>query len=254
MQYNIAFDTSQLTFITTANNLYINFVEPFIYFCKASNPGCKIEIWVDDPNAVAHINDSNVRIHQLPTNYHVATYRYIVTPTYKTRHYYITDIDIMHTELIQPFHALQMQQTGLPFSNVVRTKKGTNSAERMSGLHFVKDEWYHATRNIRPSIEPKGQDEEMLYLITSKVYDVKAIPRGLANRPVQGMHCSVGRNPREKVAWELTSQRTAFIQEHIIKSKTTFNEFFEKNVVRPLLSDKVIDKLKKRGKITCYLK
>lgn len=249
MQYTVTFDTSDLTFITTANNLYINFAEPFVHFCKVSNPGCKIELWVDNVDAIAHLREQNVRIHQLPTDYHVATYRYIVTPTFKTKHYYITDIDIMHTELIQPFHILQMQKTGLPFSNVVREKKGERSAERLSGLHFVKDEWYEKTKNIRPSIEPKGQDEEMLYQIASKAYDIKAIPRGLGNRPVQGMHCSVGRNPREKIAWELTSQRVAYIKEHVIKSTTTFNKFFEQKVIRPLLSDKVVDKLKKRGQL-----
>lgn len=249
MRHTVTFDTEQLTFITTANNLYINFVEPFIYFCKVSNPGCNIEIWVDDLDAVSHIRDSKVRIHRLPTNYHVATYRYILTPTIQTKHYYITDIDIMHTEFIQPFHILQMQKTGLPFSNVVRHRKGEHSAERLSGLHFVKDEWYDATKNIRPGIQPKGQDEEMLYQIASKAYDITTVPRGLGNRPVQGMHCSVGRNPREKVSWELTSQRIEYIKEHIIKSGTMFNDFFEKSVIRPLLSDKVIDKLKKRGQL-----
>ena len=48
MKYNLNFDTSDLTFLTTANKSYLNFIEPFIKFCQESNPGCKIEIWVDD--------------------------------------------------------------------------------------------------------------------------------------------------------------------------------------------------------------
>lgn len=238
----VSFDPRDLTFITTANNLYINFVEPFVKFCKTSNPGCKIEIWVDKPSEIK-FTDPDVKIHQLPTDYHVATYRYILTPTWETKFYYITDIDIMHTEFVQPFHLLHMQEIGLPFSNIIRNKKGQTT--RMSGLHFVKKEWYEQTQNIRPGIEPKGQDEEMLYEIASKAYDISRVTKGLANRPVQGIHCSVGRNPRDKEAWELTSQRSAYFA-NVINKHGTFNNFFEEKVCKPIMGEKTIDKLKKR--------
>jgi hypothetical protein len=242
----VSFDPRDLTFITTANNLYVNFVEPFIYFCKISNPGCKIEIWVDDLNAVSKINDPDVRIHQLPNTHHVATYRYILTPTWETNYYYITDIDIMHTEFVQPFHLMLMQETGLPFSNIIRNKKGQYT--RMSGLHFVKSQWYEDTKNIRPRIEPKGQDEEMLYQIANSIYDLGKVTRGLANRPVQGIHCSVGRNPRDKQSWELTSQRSAYFVDAILK-RGTFNPWFEEKVCRPLIGEDTFDKMRKRRKI-----
>lgn len=245
MKRSLTFDPSELTFVVTANNDYNFFIEPFIAFCNESNPGCNIEIWTDDPTKFDY-SAYNVKINLLPSNYHVATYRYILEPSFNTKYTYISDIDIMHTELIQPFHLLHMQETKLPFSNVRRTNKGRTT--RMSGLHFVEtQEWYSKTRDIRKNIAPTGQDEEMLFQIVNSVYDMSKVSNGLANRPVQGIHCSVGRNPRKpyaSVGWEITSQKAAFF-ENVIKKYGVFNEFFETNVCRPLMGEKTITRIKK---------
>lgn len=245
MKYITAFDTSDLTFITTANFAYVNFVEPFIHYCRLSNPGCYIEIWVDNLDSVKHITrDSKLKIHQLPSEYHVATYRYILTPTFDTPFYYITDVDIMHTEFVQPFHLLEMQRTSLPFSNIIRHAK-PGKPRRLSGLHFVKKKWYNDTRAVRARTEPRGQDEEMLFEIADSVYNMSMVPRGLGHRPVHGMHCSVGKNPRDKIAWELTSQRVAYIQEETLRSNTVFNDWFAEKVLRPLLGEKLMARVSK---------
>jgi hypothetical protein len=211
MKIDLSFDTAELTFCTTANKKYLNFVEPFIAFCTESNPDCKIEIWVDSPSKFT-VENSNVRIHQLPKNYHVATYRYVLEPSFQTLHTYITDIDIMHTEYVQPFHITHMNQTGLPFSNIRRDKKGRTN--RLSGLHFVETiPWYQKTKETREKIIPKGQDEEMLFQIVDSVWNITDVSNGLANRPVHGIHCSTEgkpRNPYSKLGWEITSQKVAF--------------------------------------------
>lgn len=245
MKYSLSFDPSDLTFVVTANNNYNFFIEPFIAFCNESNPGCNIEVWTDKPEDFNYTN-SNVKINLLPTNYHVATYRYIVEPSFKTKYTYISDIDIMHTELVQPFHLLHMQETGLPFSNIRRTNKGRTT--RMSGLHFVKtEEWFLKTKPIRDIVTPNGQDEEMLFQIVDSVYDMNKVSKGLSNRPVHGIHCSVGRTPRKlyaSVGWEITSQKVAFF-ENVIKKYGVFNKFFETNVCEPLLGKKTLTRIKK---------
>jgi hypothetical protein len=245
MKYSLTFDPSDVTFVVTANNNYNFFIEPFIAFCNESNPGCNIEIWSDNIDDFNY-NSKNVKINLLPPNYNVATYRYILEPSIKTKYTYISDIDIMHTELIQPFHLLHMQETDLPFSNIRRTNKGRTT--RMSGLHFVESEkWYSTTKSMRENISPNGQDEEMLFQIVQSCYDMNKVSHGLSKRPVHGIHCSVGRNPRSpyaSVGWEITSQKIAFF-EHVIKKYGVFNSFFETNVCQPLLGQKTITRIKK---------
>lgn len=246
MKYNLLFNTEDLTFVTTANNNYNFFIEPFIKFCQESNPGCKVEIWSDASNIFNYLSDKNVRIHLLPKDYHVATYRYILEPTFLSKYVYISDIDIMHTELIQPFHLIHMHQTGLPFSNIRRTNKGRTN--RMSGLHFVEREfWYSKTKDIRAAIQPNGQDEEMLFEITKSICNINEISQGLANRPVQGIHCSVAHNPRNpysSVGWEITSQKVAFF-ENVVKKYGFFNDFFKEKVCVPLLGSKTLARIQK---------
>lgn len=247
MQVNLSYNTEDLTFLTTCNRDYHKFVDPFIHFCKLSNPGCKIEIWAENPDILKHIKDADVRIHQLPLTYHVATYRYIAEPTFATKYTYITDIDIMHTEVVQPFHIKHMQDTGLPFSNIRRNKKG--QTERLSGLHFVDTKiWYNATATIRPTIEPKGQDEHMLFTIAKSVFDINKVSKGLSNRPIHGIHCSVGRNAREPYSskgWELTSQKLAVLVDEVNKVGM-FNKFFEDRVCRKVIDPILCNQIAKR--------
>lgn len=247
MQYDFSFDTKDLTFLTTCNGAYHNFVAPFIHFCKVSNPGCKIEIWAEKPDTLKFLNVPNVKIHQLPLEYHVATYRYIAEPTHRTKHTYITDIDIMHTELVQPFHLQHMKETGLCFSNIQRIKKG--EVGRLSGLHFVEtDTWYDLTSRIRSEIEPKGEDERMLFDIAGSICQIEKVSKGLSKRPIHGIHCSAGRNaraPYSSKGWEITSQKLDILREEILKVGM-FNEWFETNVCSKLYDKKIISKINKR--------
>lgn len=247
MKYDLSFDSSDLTFLTACNNNYVNFVKPFIHFCKSSNPNCKIEIWIDDPTSVNFIEDLNIRIHKLPEGMHPAKYRFLAVPTFKTKHTYITDIDILYTELVQPFHILHMAETGLPFSNVVRNKKGETF--RLTGLHFVDTEiWYNDTQRHIPITElktSKGGDEHILFQKANQAYDLSKASRGLSKRPIHGIHCSVGRNPREPARWELTSQKLAMLNDEICKVGM-FNKFFEDNVCRKVIDPSLCDKLAAR--------
>lgn len=232
MKYNLNFDTSDLTFLTACDKKYLNFIEPYVYFADLSNPGCHFEIFVPDKSEVK-TNNPNVTFNNLP-NGHSDVLRYIVEPTKPTRYTYITDIDILHTELVQPFHINFIEKTGNTFSNVKRTNKN----ERMSGLHFVEtDKWYKDTEKARGDASKTGQDEHTLYKIIKQAYPNAILSESLMNRPVHGIHCSVGRTIYDIPGWEVTSQRLAFFNE-ALKNSPEFNNWFTINVTNKLLPPK----------------
>jgi len=195
MRYTLDYNTADLTFLSCCNGHYLNFVEPFIYFAKKSNPGCKIELFVPQPEIFKKQKD--VIFHKLPKG-RADVLRYIVEPTTNTKHTYICDIDIMHTEHVQPFHILHMEETNLPFSNIYRT----NKIDRLSGLHFVESEkWYAETKSARSKAPIKGQDETILHNITRETYPNAVFSEGLSKRPIHGIHVSVGRPIYDIPGW-----------------------------------------------------
>mgnify|MGYP000090569126 CR=1 FL=1 len=231
MKFSLDYDTSDLTFFSCCDGHYLNFVEPFIYFAKKSNPGCKIELYVTDPDKFR--SQENVTFNRLPKG-RADVLRYILEPIEKTQHTYICDIDIMHTEHVQPFHLLHMQETNLTFSNIYRT----NKVNRLSGLHFVEtSSWYSDTALARSKAPIKGQDETILHDITRASYPDVKFSLGLSKRPIHGIHVSVGRPIYDIPGWEVTSDKLTYFKETIEESGE-FNPWFTENVVNKLLPSK----------------
>jgi hypothetical protein len=232
MKIDLNFDTADLTFLTCATGKYLNFIDPFIFFAKRSNPNCHIEIFVSDPNLMKKY--PNVTFNSLP-NGKADTLRYIVEPTNKTKYTYITDIDILYTELVCPFHLIYMKNE-FTFSNIVRT----NKTNRMSGLHFVlTDQWYFDTKQARSEANVNGQDENELYKIVKKTYPQINLSSGLGSRPVHGIHCSFGRAIYKVPGWEITAQKLAYFDD-ALKESPKFCEWFYTNVANKILKNQDI--------------
>jgi len=231
MNFNINVNTDELNIISCVSKNYKNFVEPFIAFCNESNPGIHIELWIDNPDKFSKFENEKIKIHKLPIK-NASAYRYIVEPTLKTKYTYISDIDILYTEIILPFHLIQIKKTGLPFSNIVRKNE-----LRLSGLHFVDSEaWYRDTQKTRKNLEKLYHDEKMLYHIASENYDISKVPVGLVNRPVHGIHCSTEGKPRDPYSafgWEITGQKIAMF-DYVVERYGLFNEYFEEKIYKPL--------------------
>ncbi len=228
MQVNLNFNTNELTFLTCADGKYLQFIEPFIYFARKSNPDCHIEFFVPDSYtpSTTHVN---VTFNVLP-NGRADTLRFIVEPTHKTKYTYITDIDILYTELVCPYHLIQMETEGHTFSNIQRT----NRKDRLSGLHFVNTElWYRDTMQARKQANPNVQDENVLYNIVKQTYPHATLKQGTAYRPVHGIHCSLNR-PDIRDGWELTGQKLIYFLE-AIQDAPDFGEWFQNNVTQRLV-------------------
>lgn len=80
-----------------------------------------------------------------------ASMRFLVEPDTDCPYIFITDIDMMpirQEPSIFKFHVDEMEQSGLCYSNSVRGSEPLG-AHRVTGLHFVNQEWYKKTRQIR---------------------------------------------------------------------------------------------------------
>lgn len=224
---------NDVTFLTCIDSYYNNFVLPFCYFANNSNPGCNIEIFAKN---LEHIDQEklpeNANLYSLPTG-EADTLRYILSPKKQTKYTYITDIDILHTEKVIPFHLDIMHTYNTTFSNIVRT----NKKNRLSGLHFVETEkWYNDTQTARKKANVNGQDENELYKITKITYPNFQIPQGLWARPVHGIHCSLGRQNiyDPSLGWELNSQRLEFFKK-VLNESPDFGEWFNNKVTKRII-------------------
>jgi hypothetical protein len=121
-------DNSNLCIVTAAQGEYKQYA-PFFMFC-AKKTGCK--------DFKVHLINDN----EMP--YSAACKRFLLRPGIDAEYYYITDVDMMlipEGESIVDFHVKEMNKTGLCYSNTPR-KNERRGAERLTGLHFCKREWY----------------------------------------------------------------------------------------------------------------
>ncbi len=222
--------SENLTFLVCADGEYKNFVWPFVFFARLSNPGAKIEICLDDVSGFSGCDWLNfVSLGKGRPD----VFRFCHEPGFDTEFVYICDIDILHTEDVVSFHLGALTENS--FDNVERT----NRAQRMSGLHFVRrHEWYKRTREARRVANIFGQDENELHKIVKTAYPSTRLKQGLALRPVHGIHCSLGRGIYGVPGWELTSQRLALFQA-VVGKGVWFGDWFDKKVTNLLSNDKL---------------
>ncbi len=109
---------------------------------------------------------------------------------------YIGDIDFLILSESYDFkevHKEHMEITGLPFSNAVRSEKD----KRLTGLHFIKtEEYYRVMKNVIESLDnnydqlllDKFSDEQVLYELCHRGFDLSMLSKADPLRPYHGVH------------------------------------------------------------------
>ena len=109
---------------------------------------------------------SDVPRDAVSTTFFTACERYLMElRTYK--YVYITDIDMMimrETPTLLDFHLAEIENTGLPYSNVPRWHEPMGE-NRLTGLHFVTNAWWDITK--------KARDEERRRLYAGEIGNMK---------------------------------------------------------------------------------
>ncbi len=137
---------------------------------------------------------------------------------------YIGDVDFLifkESPGILEQHLLHCNQTGFPFSNIVRTYPDGSLSEVMSGLHFFKKkEYFQYMGNIiyqyRADLSQLAQkfqlfefDEQFLFYIINQAFGITFLPVNNSFRPNHGFHLSVARRKTfdfdQNLVWNNTS-------------------------------------------------
>lgn len=101
------------------------------------------------PEYDVHVFNSDI---QMP-KYYGACIRFLLNPDLfrDYKYVYITDIDMMivrESVTILDFHTNEINETGLCYSNTPRGNE-ERGFDRLTGLHFVTQEWWENTKGIR---------------------------------------------------------------------------------------------------------
>jgi len=133
----------------------------------------------------------------------------------KARFFYITDADmlIMREEpTLLNFHLAEMKESGLPYSNTLRSREGEN---RFTGLHFCNESYFDLTETARREARFKlaageignsaTDDEIMLKGIIDSLNKPYPPMRHLVNRH-HGIHLGVFRGV-EKEPWSAIKRK-----------------------------------------------
>lgn len=230
----------KVLFFTCATRFYSNFVIPYIYFAKKSNPFAVFEFILDDVDSffLKHSRslewlNSNLGVMPLIRDTSELSVkpkmenaiRFIAEPKTDADYVYIGDVDIMILEDVYEWHK-PIFDAELPYSNVVR-----EGQRRLTGLHFVRRERYYPLGDINDLVSIIANDEELLWHIVNRkgllysndVYN--AIRRG---RPIHGIHMSLNRLPfshhRERVGWGMKYEWLEKIW--VISRTKEFESFF----------------------------
>jgi len=128
-----------LCIVALAEGRYKKYIGLFTLCARTAYPEYDVLVIQTKPDAAA-----------VKTLHFASCERYLLDfSAYK--YVYITDIDMMimreQPDLLS-FHLKEIEQTGLPYSNVPRWHEpfGEN---RLTGLHFVTREWWDITREAR---------------------------------------------------------------------------------------------------------
>jgi hypothetical protein len=190
---------------------WYDFVVPYIFYAQVTNPDSMVEVMVDDLEVLEKeysreldflsrnfkdkylirsiekpIDDNHFRLIR-------NALRFLEEPKIKREYTYIGDIDVMVTEEVSSYHLAEMDRTGLPFSNQVKTDNGY---DMLTGLHFYKTDAYI---DIYPELDryysllPRFRcDQQLLFHMMADKFsiDKKLITK---KRPIHGIHMSQSR-------------------------------------------------------------
>lgn len=213
---------SDLLIFTTAAGRYKVYADLFKFCCKRAYPQYDVE--------VRELSDEDC-----VTPYFSACFRFLIEPKgifsrpEYPKNIYITDIDMMICQesiSLLDFHLNEIKQTGLCYSNVPRWKEPMGE-NRMTGLHFVTDEWWDRTIEARKKEfrrltvgeigSLKCEDELMLMRII-KASGLPVTERGHLVSRHHGIHLGTLRDQREKTL----QQRRNAIKSRVSVEKATY--------------------------------
>lgn len=223
---------ARLNIFTCADQKYEDFAPIFIAACLWSNPDVTVEIGVEDARQFGDTHRQAMSvltsflgkdaflvrnaIWRTPDKRRIrpGSVRFITQPELVSEYVYISDIDIVTLEPgIADRHIAHMANSGLPYSNWVRT--GT---KRLTGLHFSRHDWQYPLPKHDDISLRTTSDEELLYLLVGRKlgYDP---PAGERFRPVHGIHMSPNRSPggavkmgRPRPGWFIKPHRDRWLQ------------------------------------------
>ena len=202
------------TFFTCANRAYELYVLPYMTSVLVHNRDARVEVCLESSTEFADANakalgilerafgerfllrDTSTSEHgSVPPN----SVRFLEVPEVVLPYTYIGDIDILCLESVSEQHLRRMDDTGLPYSNVLRPGKPA-----LSGLHFSRSEAFYPQR--LPEDADLRRDERLLYqLVVSRGWDLPDPDDRW--RPVHGFHMTLNRAPLSNPGW---SVRAAF--------------------------------------------
>lgn len=184
------------------DSAYELFTPAFIWSVLRSNPRAFCWVGVENPAAVssrfepglafirAQYGDRFRLVEADFSGLHKAgSVRFLDYPDFQADFVYFTDLDFIFTEDLLTQHEPWLEQSGLPFNNVVRP--GTS---RLSGLHFARRDalWPSREQGLEvPDEVLKGNDEALLYWLVSTVSGIPLSEGMETSRPVPGLHVSL---------------------------------------------------------------
>lgn len=174
-----------------------------------------------------------VEVERLPYDkrrpYYSSCYRFLKIPELKIYHcynyVYITDIDMLicpESPSLLTFHTLEMEKTGLPYSNVPRWKEPMGE-NRLTGLHFIEERWYTRTFEAREKelynlknglIGSCKCDDELMLMRIVKASGLDIPERGNLLRRHHGIHLGTLRDYRDKTLQQRRNNVRTRIRPH----------------------------------------
>ena len=164
-------DDIRTTFFTVANRPYEHFVLPYIVSVLIHNDDSRVEICVEEPDRFMKENKKAFRVlkqHTASSRYLIRkgdfraappeSVRFLETPEVRTEYVYIADIDVVILGKITDDHVSTMNETGLPYANVIQM---TRVGPVLTGWHFTRFDAFYPVSI--PEGTDVGLDRKLLY-------------------------------------------------------------------------------------------
>lgn len=144
---------------TVVDKEYMAYLPLFVHCCNKVYPNYHIRLFMRDP-CPYDLKSWKLKYELIPMFEDYPRYKYasialrfaIDKKYYADFDYiYITDIDMMimrESRDIEYFHVMEMQQTGLCYSNSLRNANHYEGTLSLTGLHFATKKWFLKTNNI----------------------------------------------------------------------------------------------------------
>lgn len=175
-----------LIFTTVSKGHYEDYVPLWMYCISKSYP---------EYDSISITLEVDTKVAQ----YAASVYRFLCRPPTEHPYVYINDVDMMvlrESISIVDFHTAEMRETGLCYSNTPRRREYLGTS-RLTGLHFVNQEWYPRTskqRELYENMLKNGEignsrfDDELVLMKIARESGLKIPkPRQLLNRH-HGIH------------------------------------------------------------------